>query len=235
MGTENKFIAKEDKSSKENSKTGKSKNKSKGATSKVSPIALIKDRFDKKKLKSSIGVGLILLATLLFLANFSYLFTWKADQSRILSKGFFEFLFDGSSEPVENWMGKFGAWTSHLLIHRWFGLTSFAIPFAMIVVGFKALFNISILPVKKTLLASFFTLIWGSLFFGIFSSQVNYLGGSFGFQSNEWLNLAIGKIGTIIFIFALGYLLSAVLLNVKLKKIADWLGLSKTDLDENLS
>jgi len=235
MGTENKFIAKEDNSSKAKSESNKSTKKSKETPKKVSPLVLLKDRFDKKKLKSSIGVGLTLLSTLLFIANFSYLFTWTIDQSRVVSKGFFEFIFDGSEEPVANWMGKFGAWSSHLLIHRWFGITSFAIPFAMIILGFKALFNISILPVKKSLLASFFVLIWGSLFFGVFSENVNYLGGSFGFQSNEWLNLIVGKIGTVIFVLALGYLLSAVLLNVKMKKIINLLGLGKPEVASTLT
>lgn len=235
MGTENKFIAKGDTSSKAKSETKKSTKKSKANPKKVSALVLLKDRFDKKKLKSSIGVGLILLAALLFLANFSYLFTWKTDQSRVISKGFFEFIFDGSEEPVANWMGKFGAWTSHLLVHRWFGITSFAIPFAMLIIGFKALFNISILPIKKSLLTSFFVLIWGSLFFGIFSKNVNYLGGSFGFQSNEWLNLTVGKIGTVIFTLALGYLLSVVLLNVKLKKIITLLGLAKPEAEDILT
>ena len=184
MATENNFIAKETSSKKVKPKAGKSKASKKA--SKKSPVTLIKDRFNKKKVKSSIGVGLILLSIFLVIANFSYLFTWTEDQSRVLSKGLFSILFDGNEEPVSNWMGKFGAWSSHLLIYRWFGLASFIIPFALFILGFKALFNTAILPIGKTIAASTLSIVWISLFLGLFSNTINYIGGTFGFQINQW-------------------------------------------------
>ncbi len=230
MGTENKFTVKGEKTSK--TKTKKSK-----ATKKQSSISFnnLKDRLNKKKLKSSIGIGLIILAFFLFIANFSYLFTWKMDQSRVLDKGLFEFLFDGSEEPVANWLGKFGAWSSHLLIYRWFGMSSFFIPFFSLILGFKLLFNISILPVAKTFQRSFLGLIWFSLFFGFFSQSIHFLGGSFGYQTNQWLNLTVGKIGAFIVILGLGYLFSAVFLNFNFGKLFKIFSSNKDNPVENNS
>ena len=231
MTTENKFTTK-DSQDKKTKKKGTKANSSK-KTKKQSPLSLIRDRFNKKKVKSSIGVSLILLSFFLVMANFSYLLTWAEDQSRVIDKGLFAFIFDGTEEPVANWMGKFGAWTSHLLIYRWFGLASFIIPFAFFILGFKALFNVAILPVKKTLAASLLSLVWISLFLGMFSKNVNFIGGSFGFQSNEWLNIAVGKIGAVILIVALGYLFSVVLLNVKFKRLLSIFGIGKSSTEES--
>ena len=122
MTTENTFISKEDKEKKVKKKNT-SKTKSSKKAEKESTVSLIINRFNKKKIKSSIGIGLILLSFFLMVANFSYLLTWQEDQSRILGKGLFELLFDGSEIPVANWMGKFGTWSSHLLIFSWFGVS----------------------------------------------------------------------------------------------------------------
>jgi len=228
MGTENKFTVKGEKTSK--AKTKKSK-----ATKKHSSLSFnnLKDRLNKKKLKSSVGIGLIILALLLFIANFSYLFTWKMDQSRVLNKGLFEFIFDGSEEPVGNWMGKFGAWSSHLLIYRWFGISSFFIPFFSVILGVKLLLNVSILPVAKTFQRSFLGLIWFSLFFGFFSQSVHFLGGSFGYQTNQWLNLTVGKIGSFIVILGLGYLFSVVFLNFNFASLLKFFKSKKDNFAEN--
>ncbi len=215
MGTENKYTEKGEK------KTSSAKVKKKKASKKKEAFSLnnLKERLNKKKLKSSIGIGLIILAFFFFIANFSYLFTWKVDQSRVIGKSLFSFLFDGSDEPVSNWLGKFGAWSSHLLMYRWFGISSFFIPFFSLILGFKLLFNISILPIAKTFQRSLLGLIWFSLFFGFFSQSIHFLGGAFGYQTNQWLNLTVGKIGAFIIILGLGYLFSAVFLNFNFGKI----------------
>ncbi len=225
MGTENKFTVKGEQ------KTSSSKTKKKKPTKKKSSISLnnLKERLNKKKLKSSIGIGLIMLAFFFFIANFSYLFTWKMDQSRVIDKGLLAVLFDGSEEPVANWLGKFGAWSSHLLIYRWFGLSSFFIPFFSLILGFKLLFNISILPIAKTFQRSFLGMIWFSLFFGFFSQSIHLFGGSFGYQTNQWLNLTIGKIGTFIMILGLGYLFATVFLNFNFGKLFTFFKSNKND------
>ena len=98
------------------STTKRSKKKKKSKTIKIPFIEKMNEKLIDKKVRTSIGVALMLLSVYMLLANFSYLLTWTTDQDRVMGKGLFEFLFDGNEEPVENWLGKFGAWMSHLMI-----------------------------------------------------------------------------------------------------------------------
>ena len=85
----------------------------------------MKSKINVQKIKTIFGVLLALLSVYLFLAFTSYLFNWQEDQDRVVNKGLFEFLFNQDEEPVANWLGKFGAWSSHLFMYRWFGISSF--------------------------------------------------------------------------------------------------------------
>ncbi|MDG1777403.1 MAG: DNA translocase FtsK [Crocinitomicaceae bacterium] len=234
---ENEFTAKSTKGNKAKSTKSTSKSKSVKKQLRSSPLNLLKDRFNKKKVKSTLGISFILLAFYLLIANFSYLSTWQIDQNRVINKGLIELLFDGNTEPLANWFGKFGAWTSHLLIYKWFGLSSFAIPFALFIIGFKALFNITLLPLSKSLSAAALSLVWFSLFLGFFSSSISFLGGTFGYQVNSWLGLALGRFGSLAFILVIGYVFSLLIFNINIKKILGFIGFSRfqsKDLSETL-
>lgn len=222
MSIENEYIAKgTDVVDEEPQKVVKKKRKApaKPKKARVSPIGKYLDRIDRKKLSTSLGVISMLLAVYISLACFSYLFTWEEDQNRVLDKGLFEFLFNGEEEPVANWLGKFGAWISHLLIYRWFGIASFAFALLLFVAGFKAVFKIAILPLGKTVTVSLLTLVWASVFLGYFSDQIGPLGGTFGFQINAWLSLTLGSFGSLILICALGYIFAMILFNVNFLKL----------------
>ncbi len=220
---ENEYIPKQDQeveetpSSKGNKKTKKSEktNDTKQRKKIFSPGL----KFNSKKIKTTIGVLLIIFSFYLFLACFSYIFTWSDDQDRVLNKGLFEFLFENDPVEVSNWLGKFGAWTSHLLIFKWFGLPSFGLIFLMFLLGVKVLLDTEILPLKRTMGRIFLLTIWTSIFLGYFASNLNYIGGSFGFYLTEWLSLSLGRIGAIILICALGYLLIAIVFNADLKAL----------------
>jgi len=191
------------------------------------PFAGLFKNVDEKKWNTTFGSTLLLLAIFLFLANFAYLFTWKIDQDQVLHKGLFEFLFDNSDLPVENWLGKFGAWTSHLLIYRWFGLASFAIPFLLFLSAIKRLMNITLLPIKTTYLRTLTLMVWSSLFLGFFADKVNFIGGAFGFYTNHWLGLTLGTFGTLALILVLLYVVVTLLFNPNFKALLDLFGRSK--------
>ena len=185
------------------------------------PVEGLSGRFDKKKVKTTVGAMLILLSFYLFLACLSYIFTWTEDQDRVLNKGLFEFLFDGSEEPVSNWLGKFGAWTSHLLVYRWFGLSSFGFTFLLFISGVKVLFNVTLVPIQKSYARVLLLTVWTSIFLGYFAGTVNYLGGSFGFYVNEWLALSLGRFGALVLIGVLGYIVTVILFNPNFKALLD--------------
>ena len=111
----------------------------------------LSNRFDKKRVKTILGIAMVLFSFFTFLSCFSYFFTWTSDQDRVLDVSLFSFLFDSNSEPVENWLGKFGAWMSHLFMYRWFGVSSFAISFIIFLIGFKWMLNILLLPIRRSI------------------------------------------------------------------------------------
>lgn len=224
MSIENEYIAKgndsksEDAKAKATKKRGKSTSKKKKEASN-SIFAKYFERIDRAKVKNTLGVISLLLSLYIFLACFSYLLTWDEDQNRVINKGLFEFLFDDNEAPVANWLGKFGAWISHLLIYRWFGIASFAFTLILFVAGIKTIFNYTLLPLGKTITVSALTIVWSSLFLGYFSDQVSYLGGTFGFQINAWLALTLGSFGALILICSIGYIFAMILFNVNFAKI----------------
>ncbi len=223
MSSDNEYIEKGVDPSEDSASKKATKSKRKTSTRKKkesnSPFAKYLEKIDRAKVKNTLGVISLLLSVFIFLACFSYLMTWQEDQNRVINKGLLEFLFDGDEEPVANWLGKFGAWISHLLIYRWFGIASFAFALLLFVSGFQVLFKITILPIGKTTTVSILTIVWSSMFLGYFSNQVSYLGGTFGFQINEWLSLTLGKFGTLILICSIGYIFAMILFNVNFAKI----------------
>ena len=220
----------EDKSPKKEKKASKKESPEKKQKLEIkNPFSNLFGNVDRKKLNTTIGSTLLLLSIFLFLANFSYLCTWKADQDRVLYKNLFTFLFDNDPEPVENWLGKFGAWSSHLLIYRWFGVASFAIPFLLFLSSIKRLINITLLPIKSTYIRTLTLMLWSSLFLGYFSSQVNYLGGSFGFYLNQWMDLTLGRFGTLAVILVSLYVAVSVLFNPNFKALFERFSRERAD------
>tara|TARA_B110000046_G_scaffold64904_2_gene72345 strand:- start:13391 stop:15775 length:2385 start_codon:yes stop_codon:yes gene_type:complete len=141
----------------------------------------------------------------MLIAFTSFIFTWKNDQDKVVGSTFFELLFN-TEVKVENWLGKIGAEISHMLIHGSFGISAFIIVLIVFLLGFKILFRISLLPLRKTFKYSFFVIIWLSLLMAfIFDDSLLYLGGAFGYEVNKFLITGLGSIGT-------GFLLTFILI-----------------------
>mgnify|MGYP000638584217 CR=1 FL=1 len=233
---DNEFIPKGQKPEENTVKTTTSSTKKEKNSKRVelkNPVAGITNRFDKKKVKTITGSIFILTAFYLFLACLSYLFTWTVDQDRVLDKNLFEFLTEDDTVQVSNWLGKFGAWTSHLLFYRWFGISSFGIPFILFLLGVRIAFDKTFLPIAKTVKRVFVLMVWSSILLGYFSYAVNYAGGSFGYFINEWLALTLGRFGSMAFILVLGYIVIVSLFNPNFSALLEkWTG-NKEDLVED--
>ncbi len=187
---------------KSDSSSENKKQRSKSKSKKKLNLSLDKfaGRFDSEKSRQIIGLALILFSIYLLIAFVSYLFTWKIDQSKV-ELSLVEFLFN-SDIRVENWLGKIGAITSHIFIYKWFGVASFIFVFLFFLFGFKVLLNVSLLPLKRSLKISLFSLVWLSLFFSFFfSDQLFYLGGAVGYELDNYLQSILGLAGTGLLIF----------------------------------
>ncbi|MCO5259639.1 MAG: DNA translocase FtsK [Crocinitomicaceae bacterium] len=216
---------------KEQPKDSKTSKSSKKESDKVR----LSNRIDLKKIKTIVGVLLALLAIYLFLSFISYLFNWQEDQDRVMNKGLFEFLFEDNDEPVVNWLGKFGAWSSHLFMYRWFGISSFGFCLLFFISGFKIALNIRILPIVKTYGITLVFIVWSSIFLGFFANGNNYLGGAFGYQTNQWLKLTLGSFGTFVLILALLYISIVSVLNPDFGKLADFFKKEESAPDEDVA
>lgn len=226
MAVENEYRQKgeqqaEEKNNKKDSKAGVKKER---RTSDNALMDRLLSRFDKKRVKTILGIAMVLFSFFTFLSCFSYFFTWKSDQDRVLDTSLFTFLFDGSSLPVENWLGKFGAWMSHLFMYRWFGVSSFAISFIIFLVGFKWTLNILLLPIRRSIAVAALFMVWSSIFLGFFVEHIDYLGGTFGFAINQWLKLTVGGFGSFVAIVALLWIVLVVLFNAD---IVSWFNRAK--------
>jgi DNA segregation ATPase FtsK/SpoIIIE, S-DNA-T family len=167
----------------------------------VSGISII---FSGKKFRTIAGLTLVLLSFCLLLAFTSFLFTWQADQDKVFYSAW-DILFNPDI-IAENLLGKFGALLSHLFIHNWFGIASFAFIYLFFITGIKFLTGISIVPIKKSYKFSFLGIIWLSSLMGyFFSSAYPIMGGAFGFHASAWLKSILGIAGTgLLLVFLLG-------------------------------
>lgn len=144
------------------------------------------DRFQK-----IVGLSLLLIAVYTAIAFTSFIFTWQADQDKVLGNLF------AADVVVNNWLGKFGALISHVFIHKWFGVASYIFSFVALITGIRITFNVELLNLKKVYINSFVLLILVSVALGyVFHDALFYLGGAFGFTISNQLNAIIGFIGT---------------------------------------
>jgi DNA segregation ATPase FtsK/SpoIIIE, S-DNA-T family len=160
----------------------KTEKEKKGKSSKKKfTLAFFKD----PRFKLATGFFLMILAVYLFLALFSYLFTGKTDQSVV--EGLSNSPLLESGREAENWLGLYGAITSHYFIYRWFGIAAFTIPPLLFIIGFKVVFNRQLLPVFSFSVFSIFTGVWLCLLLGYMTmindgvSEWSFLGGGLGY------------------------------------------------------
>ena len=181
----------------EEAELGRHKETKNSSNDRPSAAAKFKERFNLPKIKIIVGALLSLLSIYLFLACISYLFTWTKDQDQLLNRSFVAYIFNNELPAAANWLGKFGAWTSHLLIYRGFGLPSFGLIFLLFLGGFKILFGTALLPLARATSVTISYVLWGSICLGFFSPQMSYAGGAFGFYTNQWLQITFGGFGTL--------------------------------------
>ena len=220
---------------KDNLEKDNSKRKTNEAGNKKSQEKEIKSPSAKiKKIKTILGALLVLAAVFFFIAFTSYIFTWKIDQDAILNTSFFDYIFNSAIPAPENWLGKFGAWMSHVFIFGGFGIVSFGICLILFILGIKLLFSIDLLPFNRTATITASFMIWGSFSLGYFSKYINFLGGTFGFYLNQWLITTIGSIGTISLILVALYLIITILFNPNYALLFSFLSFKKDkELESN--
>ncbi|MCD4682025.1 MAG: DNA translocase FtsK, partial [Bacteroidales bacterium] len=102
-------------------------------------------------------------------------------------------------DKADNWIGASGRAISKLFIEKWFGIPSYLFVLLFFIYGVRLFLKHSLLPLGKTTKISILALIWFSATFGFLFGNHNslaVLGGQFGAYTTDWLEQALGKIGT---------------------------------------
>lgn len=146
------------------------------------------------------GILVLLGVLYLSLAFVSYFFTGAADQSKMdLPVSELKQL----RGDIENWTSVTGAYLAHNFIHRWFGISSFAILAFGLVIGLRLL-KVKSPSIWKSFFHSAFWLIWLSIALGFAVNPFvkDWLffapGGQHGEAISELLTSYVGYPGTII-------------------------------------
>ncbi|HNP33241.1 MAG TPA: DNA translocase FtsK [Flavobacterium sp.] len=161
------------------------------------PQAELKILKTKKQYRMLFGFLLVLLSVA-FLVSFISFFVsgngvgyGQADQSAVDS-------ITDRSVPVENWLGKFGAYVADLFIYRGFGVASFLFVKLLFLSGAFLLLDLPIKKLKNTWFWDLFAIIVLSITFGFFATTLPELGGTVGYEMNLFIQDYIGKIGTLL-------------------------------------
>ena len=157
------------------------------------------------KLKLAVGGITFALSIIIFFSLTSYIFTGQEDQSLVNSSVSFSTL----SEESKNWLGVFGAFLSHYLVFKTFGISSFLVVPFLFILSIRLLFRKKLYSISRIFILSIFGIIWISSMLGffliIFPDNIflnNYTGGV-GFNLSLFFQNLLGYSSIIILLLAL--------------------------------
>ncbi len=144
---------------------------------------------------------LMLFSIALFFSFISFYFTWQDDQSLLTE-------FADRNKAAENLLNKFGASVSHFFLYKGFGLASLIIPFLVFVTGLHMFLSLKKPGLLKKWIWGLLFIVWISISLGFFASEQPLLGGTVGYEMNDFLQDYTGKIGVfLLLIFGLVFIL----------------------------
>ena len=141
--------------------------------------------------KVVLGSFLMLFGLALLVAFVSFLFNWQADQSALSQ-------LSNREAETRNCLSKFGAAASHFFIYKGFGLASFALAILTTLTGIYLFFDFDKKALQQFWFWGILVMLWLSVFFGFFAESSILLGGTVGYEINDYLQDYIGFIGTIL-------------------------------------
>lgn len=194
--------------------TFREEKKGKTASRKQVSLKIPPERADR--FKKLTGLFILFVAIILTLSFFSFLFTWKMDQS--LVKDFNSLVLSFREiypDLTANEGGLIGAYLSYVFMAKWFGISAFFIIVVLFVAGIRLFFDYRILPFRKTLIFCFFSMFWLSTTLGLlFYNTADLMAGGFGIFAFLWLKSLAGVLGTVVILIFLLVLFLILMFNV---------------------
>ena len=141
--------------------------------------------------KMLFGSLLVLFSIALLVSFISFFIYGQQDQSTLSELA-------SREETSGNWLGKFGAVLADFFIYKGFGAASFLFVKLIFLTGAFLALEISFKKLKNIWFWDLFVIIILSVLFGFFATSMPELGGTIGFEMNQFLQDYIGKIGTLL-------------------------------------
>ena len=141
--------------------------------------------------KMLFGSLLVLFSIALLVSFISFFIYGQQDQSTLTELA-------SREETSGNWLGKFGAVLADFFIYKGFGAASFLFVKLIFLTGAFLALEISFKKLKNIWFWDLFVIIILSILFGFFATSMPELGGTIGFEMNQFLQDYIGKIGTLL-------------------------------------
>ncbi|NJC28284.1 DNA translocase FtsK [Neolewinella antarctica] len=165
--------------------------------------ASLKMGLSDERIPKLFGILLILVAVYLGVAFFSYLFTWKVDQDRVLRFSWKLLLNDGPT--VDNWLGRLGAFLSNFWMYFLFGVPSFGVVYLLWRAGLNFLRRQPISKLINPFVTVMLAMMGGAVLLEfLFGSFTNFpLGGAVGAYLVSHLTRVLGAFGVILLLLTL--------------------------------
>ena len=174
----------------------------------------------------------IILASLLVLFSFylviaftSFFINWQADNSIVLDNNFTNII---TNNEIKNSLGGLGAYLSHTLIYRLFGISAYLIFAFTLLLGLK-IFGLKRISISNILFHVLLALIYVPVFIFHFYENA-LLSGGLGIQTQTLCKNALGDIGTTLLLLTVLLIYLPLTLNIKFKEVTNFINLISSKL-----
>ena len=158
--------------------------------------------FKNKTFHVVLGLIMICVSIVLFLAFVSFVFNWKQDFDLVHLES--TKLLKDTSITASNLLGKIGASLGNFFIYSNFGIASFLFPFYLFISGIQYLTKEHILNLRRLFMNSVFLCLWLSTSLGMVFSNSSIIGGYNGLTVSSFLSSILGSAGaTLILVFSI--------------------------------
>ncbi len=191
-----------------------------------------KSRFSKSSLTLSpknkviLGSFLMIFGLALLISFVSFLLNWQADQSTLSQMG-------NREVETHNLLSKFGEWIGNFVIFEGFGIPSLTIAILTIITGIYFFFNLNKKALQRFWFWGILVMIWLSVFFGFFTHSYSLLGGTVGYEMNDYLQDYLGLTGTALLLTFIMIVYLVVRLKLSPEKIFNSLRSTKNDISDD--
>lgn len=171
-------------------------------TAEKEETANLQDVVRDERTRKVFGLFMLMVSFFIFVSFISYLFTWKEDQDKVFAHGLS--ILSPNEYLIENMVGAFGAYVSHVFFFKGFGVASFLFCSFLFVVGVNLLFTERVFSIPRHLKYLVSGLIVLSLSFSFVAGSFAFpFGGEVGDMMAQWLTGFLGLLGTGVLILVL--------------------------------